>query len=160
METNPAAESCLPLCEIEHRVQSARTIYLVVAGNPQGRTVMGDNVTLFPNMLQPDVALKAYAPLGVRFWENQGAALEALKEFSDGWFARRQRTTEAGLEAARRMGDAETHFDIVREYQNWLTGAMELLTEDGKAYQQQMLRVGIQLSPTSELRRSDERRAG
>lgn len=58
------------------------------------------------------------------------------------------------------MGDAETHFDIVREYQNWLTEAVELFTEDGKAYQQQLLRVGIQLNPRSEASQSDERRTG
>jgi hypothetical protein len=38
---------------------------------------MSDNVTSFPNILQPANALKAYAPIGVRFWQNQETALEA-----------------------------------------------------------------------------------
>ena len=38
------------------------------------------------NMLQPAAALKVYAPIGVKFWENQEAALDGLKEFADGWF--------------------------------------------------------------------------
>jgi hypothetical protein len=59
---------------------------------------MSDNVMLFPNILQPATALKAYAPIGVRFWENQGAALDGLKEFADGWFARRRKSTQAALE--------------------------------------------------------------
>jgi hypothetical protein len=36
---------------------------------------MSDNVTLVPNILQPAAALKAYAPIGVKFWENQETAL-------------------------------------------------------------------------------------
>ena len=121
---------------------------------------MSDNVTLFPNILQPAVALKAYAPLSVRFWENQDAALESLKEFADGWFARRQRSAQAALGAAKHIGDADTPSDIFREYQSWFTRAMELLAEDGKAYQQQVLRAGAQLSAWPEARQTDERRTG
>jgi len=32
---------------------------------------MSDNVTLFPNLLQPAVALKTYAPLSVKFWRTR-----------------------------------------------------------------------------------------
>jgi hypothetical protein len=42
---------------------------------------VSDNVTFFPNMLQPTAALKAHAPIGVKFWENQETALKGLKEF-------------------------------------------------------------------------------
>jgi hypothetical protein len=111
---------------------------------------MSDNGTLFPNILQPATTLKAYAPIGVKFWENQEAALEGLKEFADGWFARRHKGMQAALEAAQRIGDAQTPSDILREYQNWLTREMELLGEDGKAYQQQVLRAGAQLSAQPE----------
>lgn len=52
---------------------------------------MSDNGTLFPNILQPAATLKAYAPMGVKFWENQETALKDLKEFADGWFSRRQK---------------------------------------------------------------------
>jgi hypothetical protein len=44
---------------------------------------MSDNVTLIPNILQPAATLKAYAPIVVKFWENQETALEGLKEFAD-----------------------------------------------------------------------------
>ena len=107
---------------------------------------MSENVTLFPNILQPAAALKAYAPIVVKFWENQETALEGLKEFADGWFARRHKGMQAALEAAKHIADAETPPDILREYQNWLTREMELVAEDGKAYQQQVLRAGAQLS--------------
>jgi hypothetical protein len=106
---------------------------------------MSDSGTLFPNILQPAANLKAYAPMGVKFWENQETALDGLKEFADGWFARRHKGMQAALEAAKHIGDAETPSDILREYQNWLTREMELLAEDGKAYQQQVLRAGAQL---------------
>jgi hypothetical protein len=121
---------------------------------------MSDNVTLFPNILQPSAALKACAPMGVKFWENQQTALEGLKEFADGWFARRRTTAEAALEAAKHIGDAATPSDIFREYQGWLTRATELLAEDAKAYQQQMLRAGAQLSTRPQAQPVDERRAG
>jgi hypothetical protein len=125
---------------------------------------MSDNVTLFPNILQPAAALKAYAPTGVKFWENQETALEGLKEFADGWFARRHKGMQAALEAAKRIGDAETPSDILREYQNWLTREMELFAEDGKAYQQQVLRAGAHLSARPEAPQTepqtDKRRTG
>ena len=121
---------------------------------------MSDNVMLFPNILQPATALKAYAPIGVRFWENQGAALDGLKEFADGWFARRQKSTQAALEAAKQISDATTPSDILREYQNWLTRAMEVLAEDGKAFRRQVLRAGADLSARPEPQQAAERRAG
>jgi hypothetical protein len=111
---------------------------------------MSDNGTLIPNILQPAATLKAYAPLGVKFWENQETALEGLKEFADGWFARRHKGMQAALEAAQRMGDADSPSDIFQEYQNWFKREMELLAEDGKAYQQQVLRAGAQLSAQPE----------
>jgi len=57
---------------------------------------MSDNPTLLPNILQPAATLKAYAPIGVKFWENQETALEGLKEFADGWFARRHKGHASG----------------------------------------------------------------
>ena len=111
---------------------------------------MSENVTLFPNILQPAAALKAYAPIVVKFWENQETALEDLKEFADGWFARRQKGMHAALEAAQHIGHAESASDMLREYQNWLTREMELLAEDGKACQQQVLRAGVHLRAQQE----------
>ena len=111
---------------------------------------MSDHGTLFPNILQPGVTLKAYAPMGVKFWENQEAALKDLKEFADGWFARRQKGMHAALEAAQHIGNAESPSDMLREYQNWLTREMELLAEDGKACQQQVLRAGAHVREQQE----------
>src|SRR5260370_168095 len=105
---------------------------------------MNDSVTSYPRIFQPVTALKAYAPIGVKFWESQESALQGLKEFAEGWFARRHKTAQAALEAAKHIGDAATAADVLREYQNWLTAAMELFAEDGKAYQQQVLRAGVQ----------------
>jgi hypothetical protein len=119
---------------------------------------MSDNMTSFPNMLQPATTLKAYAPISVKFWENQETALESLKEFSDGWFARRRESMQAALEAARHIGDAETPSDILREYQGWLKRETELLVEDGKAYQQQVLRTGTHLSARAEVPQTGELR--
>ena len=118
------------------------------------------SVTSFPNVLEPATALKTYAPIGVKFWENQVTALEGLKEFADGWFARRHDSTQAALEAAKRIGDAATPSDVFREYQNWLGRAMELVAEDGKACQQQMLRAAAHVSAPPEARQADQQRTG
>ena len=107
---------------------------------------MSDDVTSFRDILQPAASLKAYAPIGVKFWENQETMLEGLKEFADGWFARRHKGAHTALEAAEHIGSAETPSDVLREYQNWLTREMELLAEDGKAYQKQVLKAGAYLS--------------
>jgi hypothetical protein len=117
---------------------------------------MSDNVTLFPNVLQPTAALKAYAPIGVKFWKNQETALNGLKEFADGWFARRREGMQAALEAAKHIGDAETPSDILREYQGWLKRETELLAEDGKAYRQHVLRTGARLSARAEVPQTGE----
>lgn len=111
---------------------------------------MTDNVTLVPNILHPAVALKAYAPVGIKFWENQETALAGLREFADGWFTRRHKGMQAAVEAAKHIGDAQTPSDILREYQNWLTREAELIAEDGKAYQQEVLRAGALLSARPE----------
>ena len=121
---------------------------------------MSDNGTLFPNILQPAANLKAYAPMSVKFWENQETALDGLKEFADGWFARRRTGMQTALEAAKHIGDAETPSDVFREYQDWLKREMELLAEDGKAYQQLVLKAGAQLNARPEAPQTDERRTG
>jgi len=111
---------------------------------------MRDNGTLFTDILQPAPTLKAYAPMGVKFWENQETALNDFKEFAEGWFARRQKGMHAALEAAQHIGNAESPSDMLRECQNWLKREMELLAEDGKACQQQVLRAGAHLRAQQE----------
>jgi hypothetical protein len=96
----------------------------------------------------------------VKFWENQETALDGLKEFADGWFARRHTGMQMALEAAKHIGEAETPSDVFREYQDWLKREMELLAEDGKAYQQQVLKAGANLSARPEAPQTDERRTG
>jgi hypothetical protein len=122
--------------------------------------VMSDNVTLFPPILQPAVVLKVYAPMGLWFWENQETALAYLKDFADGWFGRRHKSTQAALEAAKHIGDAATPFDILQHYQNWLTRATEILVEDAKAYQHQLLRGRAQPNANLEAQQTNERRTG
>ncbi len=86
---------------------------------------MSENVTLFPNILQPATAMKAYAPIGVKFWENQETALEGWKEFADAWFARRQESAQAALEAAKHIGDADTPSDACRGRQGLSAASAE-----------------------------------
>ena len=121
---------------------------------------MSENVTPFPNILQPAATLKVYAPMVIKFWENQETALDDLKEFADGWFARRREGMQVALEAAKHIADAETPSDVLREYQDLLKREMELFTEDGKAYQQQVLRAGAHLNAPTEAPRTDGRRTG
>ena len=107
---------------------------------------MADSVTLFPNIIQPTAALKSYAPIGVKFWESQQAALDSIKDFSDGWFSRRQSGAQATLAAAKRISEAATPVDMHREYQDWLKGAMERMIAEGAAFQHQLTKAGNHLS--------------
>uniref|UniRef100_Q07NG9 Phasin domain-containing protein n=1 Tax=Rhodopseudomonas palustris (strain BisA53) TaxID=316055 RepID=Q07NG9_RHOP5 len=108
---------------------------------------MSDNVMPFPDLLQP--ALKTYAPMGVKFWQGEETILNDMKEFADGWFVRRQAGTKAALEAAQRMGQAATPIEAMRQYQDWLSGAVGRLFEDGVAYQQHFLKSGGHLGATA-----------
>jgi hypothetical protein len=107
---------------------------------------MSDSVMLFPHLLQPTAALKTYAPMGVKFWENHETALDGMKELADGWFARRHAGAQAAVTAAKRIGEAATPLDIIKEYQDWMNGAMERWVADGAAYQQHLLKAGSHLS--------------
>jgi hypothetical protein len=139
------------------KLMAARIVHR--AGQLKRRMTMSDNGTLFPNILQPAANLKAYASMGVKFLENQKTALDGLKEFADGWFARRHTGMQTTLEAAKHIGDAETPSDVFREYQDWFKREIELLAEDGKAYQQQVLKAGANLSARPEAPQTGERRA-
>jgi hypothetical protein len=127
--------------------------------------IMSDNVMPFPNVLQP--TLRTYAPMGIKFWQGEQTVLNDMKEYADGWFARRHTGTIAALEAAKRMGEAATPIDAMRHYQDWFGGAVGRLIEDGLAYQQHVMKAGGHLGATvaeaaakagEEL--SEERRAG
>ena len=58
------------------------------------------------------------------FWQNQDKILAAMQTFADSWFERRHRGTRAALEVAERVCKAETSADLVREYQDWASGAL------------------------------------
>lgn len=104
---------------------------------------MSDPVTLFPNLMP---AARTYAPVGVKFWEGEETILADMKEFADGWFERRRIGTHTALETARRMGEAATPLDVIREYQDWLAGATSRLLEDGMAFQQQFMKANARLA--------------
>lgn len=69
------------------------------------------------------------------FWENQDKILDELQEFANGWFERRHTGTHQALEAAERMCQAENPVDLIREYQNWASGAFGRVIADGMACQ-------------------------
>src|ERR1700751_2779444 len=117
------------ICEPRASQVISWSLYCSWASQLLRRIAMSENVTLFPNMLQPAAALKAYAPIGIKFWENQETALKDLKEFADGWFASRREGMQAALEVAKHIGNQETPSDILREYQHWLKRETELLAE-------------------------------
>ena len=75
------------------------------------------------------------------FWDNQDKILNDMQVFSDGWFERRHAGTHAALEAAQRICKAATPADMAREYQKWASGAVDRLTADGMACQQQCIAV-------------------
>lgn len=81
------------------------------------------------------------------FWENQDKIINAMQTFADGWFERRHTGTHAALEAAQRMCKAGTPVDLVREYQEWASGAVQRLMADGLACQQECIAVMGAVAP-------------
>jgi hypothetical protein len=70
------------------------------------------------------------------FWDIQDQVLDAMENFTNGWFERRHVGTHTALEAAQRMCKAQTPVDLVREYQEWVGGAFQRVMADGFACQQ------------------------
>lgn len=81
------------------------------------------------------------------YWDNQDKILDAMQTFADGWFERRHAGTHAALESAQRMCKAQTPVDLVREYQDWASGAFQRLMADGLACQQQCTAVVGAVAP-------------
>jgi len=71
-----------------------------------------------------------------RFWDTQDKLLDNMAKFTNGWFERRHIGTHAAQEAAQRICMAQTPEDLGREYQDWVTGAFQRVTDDGLACQQ------------------------
>lgn len=105
---------------------------------------MSEPATFFPSSLVTDA--KAFAPAGVAFWQTEETILAGMKEFSEGWFERRRVGTHAALEAAKRIGEATTPLDALHEYQDWLTGAMARVLEDGLAFQHQFTKANVKIA--------------
>ncbi|MFC0239937.1 hypothetical protein [Rhodopseudomonas telluris] len=101
-------------------------------------------MTLFPNLLTSGA--KSYAPAGITFWENEETILAGMKEFAEGWFERRRVGTHAALETAKRISQAATPLDALREYQDWFSGAMARVLEDGLAFQQQFTKANARIA--------------
>jgi hypothetical protein len=72
----------------------------------------------------------------LRFWDAQDKLLGNMEKFANGWFERRHIGSHAAREAAQRMCTAQTPEDLGREYQEWVTGAFQRVTDDGFACQQ------------------------
>jgi hypothetical protein len=70
------------------------------------------------------------------FWNIQNKILDSMENVANGWFERRHVGTRAALEAAQRMCKAQTPVDLVREYQDWISGALQRVMADGYACQQ------------------------
>lgn len=105
---------------------------------------MSDPVTLFPNISAPNS--KIFAPAGVTFWQTEETILAGMKEFAEGWFERRRTGTHAAVETARRIGQAATPLDALREYQDWFAGALARVLEDGLAFQQQFTKANARIA--------------
>ena len=78
------------------------------------------------------------------FWESQDKLLDSMEAFAEGWFERRHTGTHVALEAAERMCKAQTPIDLLREYQDWASGAFQRVMADGIACQKQFMEgVGV-----------------
>ncbi len=105
-----------------------------------------DNVTKvyesMQSILQPLASDAETASNRAReFWRGQQTVLDGMQAFAGGWFERRQAGTRAALESAQRMCAAKTPADAVREYQEWASGSLRRMADDGIALQRQMMAI-------------------
>ena len=81
------------------------------------------------------------------YWQNQDKLLDSMHTLANGWFERRHAGTHAALEAAQRMCKVETPVELLREYQDWASGAFRRLVADGLACQKQYIATVSAVSP-------------
>lgn len=76
------------------------------------------------------------------FWHGQDKVLDSMQIFVRGWFERRHAGTQAALHSAQRMCMAKTPFDVAREFQDWASGSLQRVAQDGVAFQREIMDVG------------------
>ena len=81
------------------------------------------------------------------FWTNQDKILDRMQEYAAGWLERRHLGTHSALEAAQKMCEAETPFDLMREYQSWAGSAYERIMADGIECQKHLIAASAMLTP-------------
>jgi hypothetical protein len=92
------------------------------------------------------------------FWKHQEQILCGMETFAEGWFERRHAGTHAALEAAKRMCGAQTPVDLIREYLDWTSGALERVRTDVSACQQLLIAVASASAPADEAEESESAR--
>lgn len=75
------------------------------------------------------------------FWRGQDKILDSMQEFASGWFTRRHEGAKSAIEAAHRIGVANSPADAMREWQHWMTSSMQRVTADGVACQKHLMTV-------------------
>jgi hypothetical protein len=101
-----------------------------------------EQLNTMQRMFRPDpTILEAARKSACCFWESQDKILDSMQTFANGWFQRRHAGTHAVLEAAERICKAETPIDLLREYQEWASGAFQRVIADGLACQQQAMEI-------------------
>lgn len=81
------------------------------------------------------------------FWKSQDKLLDEMKSFTDAWFERRHKGTQAALETGERMLKAPTPVDACREYQDWAKGAFERVVADSLTCQQLLAMMAVRVRP-------------
>lgn|SRR5262245_13731379 len=82
------------------------------------------------------------------FWNGQEQVLNAMHEYANEWFERRQAGVSDALEASEQIVRAATPVEAFREYQKWAIGSLERTIDDGVSCQKQLLLMGSLLAPS------------
>jgi hypothetical protein len=103
--------------------------------------VVDPNDVTMPDPMVADEPARAAGRVG-EFWRGQDKVLDCMQAFARGWFERRHAGTHAALECARRMCLASTPIDAAREYQDWASGSVQRVAQDGVALQRELMDIG------------------
>jgi hypothetical protein len=100
------------------------------------------------SVFEPSSALRdTMRGAATNFWSGQEQILQAMQEYADAWFERRDIGVQEALNASQQMIDAATPIEALREYQKWAFGSFERIVDDSLSCQKHLMSMSALLAP-------------
>ncbi|HLL26781.1 MAG TPA: hypothetical protein VKT73_03905 [Xanthobacteraceae bacterium] len=89
----------------------------------------------------------AMGQAAVNFWNGQDQIINAMEDYVNACFERRQAGVQDALHASQQMIEAESPVEALRECQKWAMGSIERMVDDGISCQKHLLSMSTLLAP-------------